>query len=58
MKLLALTYLYRLLREAKSSLTHAEYRPNVPPEELSFLRQRIEILDYIIPIILKSEDDE
>lgn len=58
MKLLALTYLYRLLRETKQSLGRAEHRPNAPPEELTALRQRIDILDYIIPIILKSEDDE
>ena len=30
MKLLALTYLYRLLRDAKQSLSRAEAKPNVP----------------------------
>ena len=58
MRLLALTYLYRLLRDAKQSLSRAEAKPNAPPSELASLAERIEILDYIIPIILKSEDDE
>lgn len=58
MRLLALTYLYRLLRDAKQSLSRAEAKPNVPPSELSSLEDHIKILDYIIPIILKSEDDE
>ena len=58
MRLLALTYLYRLLRAAKQSLSRAEAKPNAPPTELSSLEERIKILDYIIPIIIKSEDDE
>lgn len=58
MKLLALTYLYRLLREAKTSLSHAEQKPNAPPEELQALQERIDVLDYIIPIIIKEADDE
>lgn len=58
MRLLALTYLYRLLRDAKQSLSRAEAKPNAPSSELSSLEERIKILDYIIPIILKSEDDE
>ena len=58
MRLLALTYLSRLLRDAKQSLSRAEAKPNVPPSELASLEERIKILDYIIPIILKSEDDE
>ena len=58
MRLLALTYLYRLLRDAKQSLSRAETKSNVPPSELASLEERIKILDYIIPIIIKSEDDE
>lgn len=56
MKLLALTYLYTLLRQTKHALAHAEGKPNAPPEELNTLRQRIEILDYIIPQILNAEE--
>ena len=56
MRLLALTYLYRLLRDAKQSLSRAEAKPNAPHSELASLEERIKILDYIIPIIIKSED--
>lgn len=55
---LSLSYLYGLLREAKRSLGRAEYRPNAPPEELAALQQRINILDYIIPIILNAEEND
>ena len=54
----ALTYLYTHLRRAKHALARAEAKPNAPAAEQAALRERIDILDYIIPQIIRAEEDD
>ena len=51
----ALSFLYRELRAAKIALGQAEGRKGVTPEELLNLENRIEAIDWLIPLVLKEE---
>ena len=53
----ALRFLYKQLREAKIALGRAEYKPGVKPEELENLQKKIDMLDWIIPIVIKAEEE-
>lgn len=57
MKTHALIYLYRQLKATKLSIAHAEVRPHVPQEELDNLAQRVKVLDYIIDIVSKEDEE-
>lgn len=52
----ALKFIYTEKRKAKQSLGQAENRPGVKQEELDNLRQRIEVLEWLEPIVLKEEE--
>lgn len=54
----ALRMLYKQLREAKIALGHAEGRPGVKAEELEILNGKIATLDWIIPLVIKAEEEE
>lgn len=54
----ALEYLYRELRKAKIALGQAETRPGVTHQELKNLRNKIEVLDYLTPLVLTAKEDE
>ena len=45
---LARSYLFSLLRSAHRALDRAMIKPNAPPEEIGSLKERIEVLDYIL----------
>lgn len=54
----ALRFLYKQLREAKIALGRAEYRPGVKREELENLQRKIDMLDWIIPLVIRAEEEE
>ena len=54
----ALEYLYRELRKAKIALGQVETRPGVTHQELKNLRNKIEVLDYLTPLVLTAKEDE
>ena len=54
----ALRMLYKQLREAKIALGYAEGKPNVKQEELDNLERKIAVLDWMIPLVIKAEDEE
>lgn len=51
----ALKWLYGQLRQKRRFLGHAEYKPNVPKEEIERLEQVIEMIEYIIGKVLEGE---
>ena len=53
----ALRMLYKQLRQAKTALGHAESKPNVKQEELDNLERKIAVLDWMIPLVIKAEED-
>lgn len=57
MRKTALEWLYRELRKAKIALGHAESRPGVAREELDNLQRKIDVVDWVIPLVIKSEDE-
>ena len=54
----ALRFLYKHLRESKIALGHAEGRPGVKQEELDNLERKIAAIDWVIPLVIKEDDDE
>ena len=54
----ALNFLYKTLRDARIALGHAERRPGVKQEELDNLQRKIDVIDWIIPLVIKVEDEE
>lgn len=54
----ALRFLYKHLREAKISLGRAENRPGVKREEMENLQRKIDMLDWIIPLVIRAEEEE
>lgn len=54
----ALRFLYKHLRESKIALGHAESRPGVTREELDNLEQKIAAIDWMIPLVIKAEDED
>lgn len=54
----ALRFLYKHLRESKIALGHAENRPGVKQEELDNLQRKIAAIDWIIPLVIKAQEDE
>lgn len=52
----ALEYLYRELKKAKIALGQAETRSGVTHEELENLRNKIDAIDYLIPLAIVKED--
>lgn len=53
----ALRFLYKQLREAKMSYGRAEGRPGVKQEELDNLQRKIDVVDWVIPLVIKEDDD-
>ena len=53
----ALKYIYTEKRKAKQSLGQAESRPGVTQEELDNLRLRIEVLEWLEPLVLNAEEE-
>ena len=53
----ALKYIYAEKRKAKQSLGQAETRPGVKQDELDNLRQRIEVLEWLEPLVLNAEEE-
>lgn len=51
----ALKWLYGQLRQKRQFLGHAEYKPNVPKEEIERLEQAIEVIEWIIGKVLEGE---
>ena len=54
----ALSYLYKELRAAKNALGRAESKPNVRQEELDNLQAKVDMIDRIIPIVMKMTEEE
>ena len=54
----ALRLLFKQLKDSKLSLDRAEVRPGVKQEELDNLRRKIETLDWMIPLVIKAEEEE
>ena len=52
----ALKWLYDWLRKKRQFLGHAEYKPNVPKEEIERLEQAIEVIEWIIGKVLEGDD--
>lgn len=53
----ALHFLYKQLREAKIAYGRAENRPGVKREELDNLLRKINVLDWMIPLVMNAEDE-
>lgn len=53
----ALRFLYRELKSAKIALGRAESRPGVTAEELANLERKIAAIDWILPLVIKEDDD-
>ena len=51
----ALKWLYDWLRKKRQFLGHAEYKLNVPKEEIERLEQAIEMIEWIIGKVLEGE---
>lgn len=51
----ALKWLYGQLRQKRQFLGHAEYKLNVPKEEIERLEQAIEVIEWIIGKVLEGE---
>lgn len=54
----ALRFLYKHLRESKIALGYAEDRPGVKQEELDNLQRKIAAIDWIIPLVIKAQEEE
>ena len=54
----ALRFLYKHLRDSKVALGHAENRPGVKQEELDNLQRKIAAIDWIIPLVIKAQEEE
>ena len=52
----ALKWLYGQLRQKRQFLGHAEYKLNVPKEEIERLEQAIEVIEWIIGKVLEGDD--
>lgn len=53
----ALRLLRKQLREAKIALGQAEKKPGVKPEEIANLERKIAVLDWMIPLVIKAEEE-
>lgn len=53
----ALKFIYAEKRKAKIALGQAETRPGVKQDELDNLRQRIEVLEWLEPLVLNAEEE-
>lgn len=54
----ALEWLYRELKKAKIALGNAESRPGVTREELDNLQRKIAVIDWMIPLVIKAQEEE
>lgn len=54
----ALRFLYKHLRESKIALGNAECRPGVKQEELDNLERKIAAIDWMIPLVIKAQEEE
>ena len=54
----ALRLLFKQLKDSKLSLDRAEVRPGVKQEELDNLHRKIETIDWMIPLVIKEEEEE
>lgn len=54
----ALEWLYRELKRAKIALGYAESRPGVTREELDNLQRKIAVIDWMIPLVIKAQEEE
>ena len=55
MRQLVLEWLYREMKKTKIALGHAESRHGVTREELDNLQRKIDVLDWVIPLVIKAE---
>lgn len=55
---LALEWLYGELRKTKIAFGQAESRHGVKQEELDNLERKITAIDWVIPLVIKEDDDE
>lgn len=53
----ALRFLYKNLREAKTALGGAESRPGVTAEELANLKKKIDVIDWIVPLVIAAGEE-
>lgn len=53
----ALKYIYTEKRKAKIALGQAETRHGVTQEELDNLQQRIEVLEWLEPLVINAEEE-
>lgn len=51
----ALSYLYKKLKKARIALTFAESKPGTTQKELDNIQRKIDVLEWIIPVVLKEE---
>ena len=53
----ALKWLFNELRKAKIALGRAETRPGVTTTELDNLQSKIDMIDWITPIVIKATEE-
>ncbi len=53
----ALRFLYKQLKDAKIAYGRAEGRPGVKQEELDNLQRKIDVVDWVIPLVIKAEEE-
>lgn len=53
----ALRFLYKHLKKAKIALGQAENRPGVTAEELANLQKKIDVIDWIVPLVITAKED-
>lgn len=51
----ALAYLYKKLKKARIALAFAESKPGATQKELDSIQHKIDMLEWIIPVVLKEE---
>lgn len=53
----ALEFLYRELKRAKIALGQDETRPGVTVEELANLQKKIDVIDWIVPLVIAAKEE-
>ena len=54
----ALFFLYRDLKKLKIDLGRAEEKKNVDPQEIGNIKAHIAAVDWLIPLVLNTKEDE
>ena len=51
------SYLMKTRKSAMTALLHAEARPGVTPEELHNLREKVDIIDWLMALIDQHKEE-